>query len=120
MEGFGGMLAQKFTETRPGSRTSQKSHPIAYTSKQTSVAEARHKPFMLEFAVLKYALDKFNDIIWGFPVEIETDCKALRDILVSDTLNTTHVRWCEGVLAHHIVDVRHIPGRMNLVGNGIS
>ena len=114
------MLAQKFTETRPGGKTIQKSHPIAYASKRTSVAEARYKPFMLEFAALKYALDKFSDIIWGFPVEIETDCKALQDVLMSDTLNATHARWCDGVLAHHIVDVRHIPGRVNLVGDGIS
>jgi hypothetical protein len=75
---------------------------------------------MLEFAALKYTLDKFNDIIWGFPVEIEMDCKALQDVLMSDTLNATHACWCDGVLAHHIVDVQHIPGRVNLVGNGIS
>jgi len=120
MDGFGGMLTQKFTETRPGGKTVQKSHPIAFASKRTSVAEARYKPFMLEFAALKYALDKFNDIIWGFPVEIETDCKALQDVLTSDTLNATHARWCDGVLAHHIIDVRHIPGRINLVGDGFS
>src|ERR1700676_705855 len=59
-------------------------------------------------------------IIWGFLVKVETDCKALQDIVMSDTLNTTHARWCDGVLAHHIVDVRHIPGRVNLVGDGIS
>ena len=53
-------------------------------------------------------------------MEIETDCKALQDVLMSDTLNATHARWCDGVLAHHIVDVRHIPGRVNLVGDGIS
>jgi hypothetical protein len=39
---------------------------------------------------------------------------------MSDTLNATHARWCDGVLAHNIVDVRHIPGRVNLVGDGIS
>ena len=83
----------------------QKSHPIAFASKQTSTAEVRYKPFMLEFAALKYALDKFNDIIWGFPVEIKTDCKALQDVLMSDTLNATHAHWCNGVLAHHIVDI---------------
>jgi hypothetical protein len=85
MDGFGGMLSQKFTETRPGRKTVQKSHPIAFASKRTSVADARYKPFMLEFAALKFTLDKFNDIIWGFPIEIETDCKALQDILTSDT-----------------------------------
>jgi hypothetical protein len=45
---------------------------------------------MLEFTALKFALDKFNDIIWGFSVEIETDCQALRDVLVSTELNATH------------------------------
>jgi hypothetical protein len=40
MEGFGGMLTQKFTETRPGGKTIQKAHPIAFASKRTSVAEA--------------------------------------------------------------------------------
>jgi hypothetical protein len=77
MDGFGGMLAQKFTETWPGGKTIQKSHPIAFASKRTSVAEAQYKPFMLEFAALKYTLDKFNDIIWGFLVKIKMDCKAL-------------------------------------------
>jgi len=120
MEGFGGMLTQKFAETRPGGKTIQKAHPIAFASKRTSVAEARYKPFLLEFAALKFSLDKFNNIIWGFPVEIETDCKALQDVLMSDTLNATHARWCDGVLAHNIVEVRHIPGRVNLVGDGIS
>jgi len=105
MDGFSGVLTQKYMETRPGGKTVQKSHPIAFTSNQTSIAEARYKPFMLEFAALKYALDKFNDIIWGFPVEIETDCKALQNVLMSDTLNMTHAHWCDGVLTHHIIDV---------------
>src|SRR5882762_885168 len=119
-DGFGGMLAQRFTETHPGGKTVEKLHPIAYASKRTSTSEARYKPFLLEFATLKFALDKFDDIIWGFPVEIETDCQALRDVLLSPELNATHARWCDGVLAHQIVDVRHIPGRINLVGDGIS
>ena len=119
-EGFGAMLAQRFVETRPGGKTVEKLHPIAYASKRTSPAEARYKPFLLEFAALKFALDKFDDIIWGFPVEIETDCQALRDVIISDELNATHARWRDGVIAHQIVDVRHIPGRINLVGDGIS
>jgi hypothetical protein len=81
---------------------------------------ARYKPFLLEFATLKFALDKFDDIIWGFPVEIETDCQALRDVLMSDNLNATHARWCDSVLAHQIIDVCHIPGHINLVGDGFS
>jgi len=119
-EGFGAMLAQRFVETRPGGKIISKTHPIAYASKRTSRAESRYKPFLLEFAALKFALDKFDDIVWGFPVEIETDCQALRDIVLSDDLNATHARWRDGVLSHQIIDVRHIPGRVNLVGDGFS
>ena len=76
-EGFGAMLAKMFTETRKGGKTVTKLHPIAYVSKRTSPAEAKYKPFLLEFAALKFSLDKFDDIIWGSPVEIKTDCQAL-------------------------------------------
>ena len=59
-------------------------------------------------------------MIWGYPIEIETDCQALRDVLLIDELNATHARWRDGVISHQIVDVQHIPGRINLVGDGLS
>jgi hypothetical protein len=119
-DGFGGMLTQRFKETHTGGKVIEKLHPIAYASKCTSPAEARYQPFLLEFAALKFCLNKFDDIIWGFPIEIETDCQALRDVMLSDNLNAIHSRWRNGVLSHQIVDVCHIPGRINLVGNGLS
>jgi RNase H-like domain found in reverse transcriptase len=76
-DGFGAVLAQKSIETLPNGKVASKLHPIAFASKRTSPAEEKYKPFMLEFAALKFAMDKFNDIIWGFPVEIKTDCQAL-------------------------------------------
>jgi len=119
-EGFGAVLAQRVQVTRPGGKITTKLQPIAYASKRTSRTEECYKPFLLEFAALKFALDKFDDIIWGFPVEIETDCQALRDTLVSEDLNATHARWRDGIMAHQIVAVRHIPGKTNLVGDGLS
>jgi hypothetical protein len=95
-------------------------HPIAFASKRTSKSEEKYKPFLLEFAALKFGLDKFSDTIWGFPVEIETDCQALRDHLLNDKLSATHARWRDGILAHQIIDVRHVPGRVNLVADGLS
>jgi hypothetical protein len=75
---------------------------------------------LLEFAALKYGLDKFSDIIWGFPVEIETDCQALKDVLMNNRLNAAHTRWCDGILAHNIIDVRHVPGKLNVVADRLS
>jgi RNase H-like domain found in reverse transcriptase len=76
-DGFMGVLAQQFPHTKPDRSQLQKIHPIAFTSKQTSPSKAKYKPFLLEFAALKFALDKFSDIIWGFPIKIKTNCQAL-------------------------------------------
>jgi hypothetical protein len=57
--------------------------------------------------------------VYGYPVEVETDCQALRDVLMNDKLSATHARWRDGVLAHNIIDVRHIPGITN-IADGLS
>jgi hypothetical protein len=119
-DGFAGVLAQRFKTTLPSGRTVEKLHPLAFASKRTSRTEEKYKPFLLEFAALKFSLDKFSNIIWGFPVEIETDCQALRDVLLNDKLNAAHARWRDGILAQQIVDVRHVPGKINVVADGIS
>ena len=119
-EGFAGVLTQKVTSVLPNGKVVEKIHPIAFASKRTSTSEHNYKPFLLEFAALKFSLDKFSDIVWGFPVEIETDCQALRDVLISDKLNAAHSHWRDGILAHQIVDVRHVPGKINVVADGMS
>jgi hypothetical protein len=40
--------------------------------------------------------------------------------MISNNLNATHAHWRDSVLAHQIVDVWHIPGRINLVGDSLS
>jgi len=53
----------------------------------------------------------------GYPVELETDCQALRIICsVPPQFDSCQVR--DAVLAHNIVDVRHRPGRLNVVMMG--
>ena len=118
--GFAGMLTQRFTTVLPNGTERTSIHPIGFASKRTSTTEEKYKPFILEFAALKHSLDKFGDIIWGYPIELETDCQALRDHLLSGTLNSTHARWRDAVLAYNIVDVRHRPGRLNVVADGLS
>ena len=118
--GFAGMLTQRFTTVLANGTEKTTAHPIGFSSKRTSETEEKYKPFILEFGALKHCLDKFGDIIWGYPVELETDCQALRDHLLSTTLNSTHARWRDSILAHNIVDVRHRPGRLNVVADGLS
>ena len=118
--GFAGMITQKFTTVLPNGTEKTTYHPIGFSSKRTSPAEEKYMPFILEFAALKHCLDKFSDILWGYPIELETDCQALRDHLLSTTLNSTHARWRDAVLAHNIVDIRHRPGCLNVVADGLS
>ena len=119
-DAFGAVLTQRFEYTLPSGKTVWKLHPIGFASKRTSKTEEKYKPFLLEFAALKFGLDKFADITWGFPIEVETDCQALRDHLLNDKLSATHARWRDGILAHQITDVRHVPGRLNVVADGLS
>ena len=119
-DAFGAILTQRFKYTLPSGKVIRRLHPLGFASKRTSKTEEKYKPFLLEFAALKFGLDKFADITWGFPIEIETDCQALHDHLLNDKLSATHARWRDGILAHQIVDIRHIPGKLNVVANGLS
>ena len=111
--------AQRIKSMLPGGKEVTCLHPITFTSKRTSVSEEKYKPFLLEFAALKFSFDKFSDIVYGYPVEVETNCQALCDTLMNDKLSATHARWRDGVLAHNIVNVQHIPGITN-IADGIS
>ena len=103
-DGFAGVLAQRNKTTLTNGKVVTKLHPLGFASKRTSTSEEKYKPFLLEFAALKFVLDKFANITWGFPIELETDCYALRDILMNDKLSATHARWKDGVLAHRITE----------------
>src|ERR1700678_1349937 len=118
-DAFAGVLSQRIKSTLPGGKEVTRLHPIAFASKRTSVSEEKYKPFLLEFAALKFSFDKFSDIVYGYPVEVETDCQALRDTLMNEKLLATHARWQDSVLDHNIVDVRHVPGITN-IADGLS
>jgi len=93
---FAGVLSQKIATTLPGGKAVTRLHPIGFASKWTSSSEEKYKPFLLEFAALKYSFDKFSDIMYGYPVEVETDCQVLHNIFLSDKLSVTHAWWRDG------------------------
>jgi hypothetical protein len=51
---------------------------------------------------------------------METDCQALCDMLLSEKLNAIHAHWRDSILAHQITNVRHVPGKINVIADGIS
>ncbi|QRV83692.1 Retrovirus-related Pol polyprotein from transposon [Ceratobasidium sp. AG-Ba] len=118
--GFGAVLSQEFDVTDGSGVTRKVTYPVAFASKRTSRTEERYIPFLLEFAVLKFALDEFDNLIFGQAIELETDCKALADLLGHDKLNSTHERWHKSIIARNIVAVRHKPGVENRVCDALS
>ncbi|QRW01026.1 Retrovirus-related Pol polyprotein from transposon [Ceratobasidium sp. AG-Ba] len=118
--GFGAVLSQEWEEADGAGIIRKVMYPVAFASKRTSRTEERYIPFLLKFAALKFGLDKFDSIIHGQAIEIETDCKALADLLNNDKLNSTHERWRESIIARNIIAVRHKPGAENKVADGLS
>ncbi|CCO37587.1 Retrovirus-related Pol polyprotein from transposon opus Includes: RecName: Full=Protease [Rhizoctonia solani AG-1 IB] len=118
--GFGAVLAQEWEEISANAVTRKVRYPVAFASKRTSRTEERYIPFLLEFAALKFAFDEFESMIFGQIIELETDCKALADLIGNRKLNSTHERWREFILARDIRAVRHRPGITNTVCDALS
>ena len=112
-DGFAGVLSQHFEWTDKSGNIHTRVHPVSFTSKQTSSLESQYLLYILEFAALKSSLDKFADVIMGYPVKLETDCQALHDTIVNNKLNSMHACWLDSIIAHNIVDCHHRPGWLN-------
>ena len=119
-EGFGAVLAQQFSAWLPDGEVKCVVHLIGYVSKHSSLAEEHYKPYILEFAALKFGLDHFSETIWGFPVEVETDCLALHDTVHGDRPNWTRVQWWEGISLYHIAAICHHSGKTNVAADALS
>jgi hypothetical protein len=119
-DSFGAVLSQHFMMQLPSGDTIVRTHPVGFASKQTSPAEEQYKPYLLEFTALKFAFDHFGGTIWGFPVEVETDCTALCDMLLNDKASLVYARWRDGILAYQIVTIRHRAGTTNIAADALS
>jgi hypothetical protein len=40
--------------------------------------------------------------------------------LLNSNLNAAHARWRESILAYNIVDIRHVPGKLNVIADSLS
>lgn len=71
------MVKQEFITTLEDSSVHHDWHPIVFCSNRMSRSKERYKLFLLEFAVLKFALNKFADLTYGSPIISVTDCRTL-------------------------------------------
>lgn len=83
-------------------------------------AKEHYKPYDLKFAALKFGLDHFSNTIWGFPVEIETNCCTMKDMLCNDILNLHHAQWKDGIHSYCLMAIQHHSGKSNKAADTLS
>ena len=91
--------------------------------------EAKYWPTELEIAALVWTVKKLRHLIEAshYPTRIFTDHQAIVDIVKQSSLNTTsvvrlnlrHVRLSEYLLRFNL-DIRHKPGKDNIVPDALS
>jgi transposase InsO family protein len=99
----------------------QKWHPVAYASRALNAAEQNYHTTERENLALVYCLDEWQHMLVGSPhvVLCQTDHDALKDLLTKPTLSRREARWVT-MLADYQLQVVHIPGSSNAVGDPLS
>ncbi|KAG7527248.1 hypothetical protein FFLO_07125 [Filobasidium floriforme] len=110
--GIGCHLWQYDTENRKRS--------VAYLSRQTTPVEKKAHSSALELAAVKYGLDKCGKYTTGWPVIVQTDCQAVRDLLRSESSAGPRSAWKEAICSSGIIDFEHVPGVSNVVADALS
>lgn len=94
-------------------------HPIAYASRALTPAETRYHATERELLAILFAINKFRGYIEGTHFTVITDCSALTWLQKFTESSGRLARWSLK-LAQHSFDVRHRPGKLNVVPDILS
>uniref|UniRef100_A0A672Y8M8 Gypsy retrotransposon integrase-like protein 1 n=1 Tax=Sphaeramia orbicularis TaxID=375764 RepID=A0A672Y8M8_9TELE len=98
----------------------EKARPIAFASKTLSRSQANYPAHRLEFLALKWAVcDKFSHWLKGHRFTVWSDNNPLTYILTKPKLDACEQRWVSK-LAPYSFEIKHIPGRLNVVADALS
>lgn len=97
-----------------------KARPVAFASKSLSRSQVRYPAHRLEFLALKWSVcDKFSHWLKGHRFTVWTDNNPLTYIMTKPKLDACEQRWV-AKLAPYTFDIKHIPGRLNIVADALS
>ncbi|KAI4885608.1 hypothetical protein NFI96_023817 [Prochilodus magdalenae] len=97
-----------------------KARPIAFASKTLSASQKRYPAHRLEFLALKWSVcEKFSHWLKGHVFSVWTDNNPLTYIMTKPKLDACEQRWV-AKLAPYTFDIKHIPGRQNVVADALS
>ena len=94
---------------------------ISFRSYALKVYERRYagSPYKLELLALVTALQDYHDFIWGRPIIVYTDHRALTFIHEHSSSNRHLATWMDTIL-NYTFEIVHIPGTRNGLADALS
>lgn len=113
LDGMGAVLSQVPID-------GEKARPVAFASKSLSRSQTKYPAHRLEFLALKWAMcDKFSHWLKGHKFTVWTDNNPLTYIMTKPKLDACEQRWV-AKLAPYSFEIKHVPGRLNVVADALS
>lgn len=113
LDGLGAVLSQV-----PAGE--ERARPVAFASKSLTRSQANYPAHRLEFLALKWAVcEKFSHWLKGHKFTVWSDNNPLTYILTKPKLDACEQRWVSK-LAPYSFEIKHIPGRLNVVADALS
>lgn len=94
--------------------------PVAFASKTLSASQRKYPAHRLEFLALKWSVcEKFSHWLKGRSFTVWTDNNPLTYLLTKPKLDACEIRWVSK-LASYSFDLKHLPGKKNVVADTLS
>jgi transposase InsO family protein len=91
--------------------------PYCFASRKLTAQERNWNVTEREGLAIRWAVEKFDDILWARPFHLHTDHMNLVNMWTSQTPKVQ--RWCE-YLSQFRFMVAHIPGKQNVLADALS
>lgn len=112
-DGLGAVLSQ----VPKGQSTAR---PVDFASKTLSASQRKYPAHRLEFLALKWSVcEKFSHWLKGRTFTILTDNNPLTYLLTKPRLDACEIRWVSK-LASYTFELKHLPGKKNVVADALS
>ena len=94
-------------------------HPIAYASKKLNPTQLNYAILKKEALALKFGLEHFKTIIYGFPIICLTDHRPLVSIFGKQLPKGALGRWVLAIMAYRMT-IKYLSGKQNTSADALS